>query len=213
MFRRFAEFVLILKWPLLLVISLVTAITGGAALRLQIDPSTETLFVKNTPEYKYYREYSDQYGSDQMIAVAVNTPEFFTLSNLKKLKKLTDEIGSYGQVERVLSLANAMNMKHKFMGLKVVPALEAYFEGKEEIEDLKQEILGSELFRNNLISADGKTAILLIHLKSSQKDRGSAGTFIDQLRKHLASYERPNLKFYQIPKNLSSSYHSHLLHE
>src|SRR5437868_2983941 len=106
MFRRFAVFVYMFKWPILLGLILVTLVMGMSVLKLQIDPSMETLFAKNTPEYRYYREYSERYGSDQMIAVAMATDDVFTMDNLKLLRDLTEEVSAFDNVERVMSLTN-----------------------------------------------------------------------------------------------------------
>src|SRR4051812_33908324 len=103
MFRRLAELILILKWPIFLGLLLVTLITGVAIFHLQIDPSMETLFVKNSFEYRYYRQYSEKYGSDQMIAVAMATPDLFRLKTLLRLKQITTRVAEFDQVERVVS--------------------------------------------------------------------------------------------------------------
>ena len=196
MFRRFAILVYNLKWPILLGLILITLIMGAGILRLEIDPSMETLFVKNSAEYKYYRDYSERYGSDQMIAVAMSTTDLFTIPNLKKLRELTQRIGAFQHVERVLSLSNAMDIKHKFIGVKVVPALYGVFDGDRELKDVKKDILANELYRNNLISRDGRVANILIYLKPVGKDLHLSGQVIEGLREMLAKEEKAGLKFY-----------------
>ena len=54
---------------------------------------------------------------------------------LEDLKTITDEIEAHEQVERVLSLANARDVRHKFMGVKVVPALKEVYEGKKSPQE------------------------------------------------------------------------------
>ncbi len=196
MFRRFAEFVLLLKWPLLLGILLITLINGNALFRLQIDPSTDTLFAKNSAEFKYYREYNEQYGSDQMIAIAMATGDLFTLPMLRRLDVLTKKIAAFPQVERVLSLANAMDIRHKFLGVKIEPVMKDVFEGEKSLSDLRTQVLDNELYRNNLISRDGRIANILVHLTSLKRDRESNGAFIEKIRKMLKELERPDIQFY-----------------
>src|SRR3989338_5252392 len=123
MFRKLAEMVLVLKWPLGLAMLLVTLATGYSIIKLRIDPSVETLFDKRSPEYEYYRVFTQQFGSDQLIAVAMRTHDLFEMENLRKLKYITEEISKMKKVERVLSLANAKDIQHKFMGVKVVTLL------------------------------------------------------------------------------------------
>ena len=197
MFRKFAEFIHHFRWPVLLVMLLSVYFFGLAVSRLSVDPSMETLFIKKSPEYQYYQQYRVKYGSDQMIAVAMSTEDLFTPENLKTLKSITDGIASYSQVERVISLANAQDIKHKMLGVKTVPALEGVFEGERSIADAKKDALHNELYVSNIVSKDGKVANILVYLKPAEKNSAAAnGAFIAALKEYLKDFEKPGLKFY-----------------
>lgn len=197
MFKRLAVFIFRHQWPIALTMVVITIIMAGAMTRIQIDPSMETLFDKKSHEYLYYRQYNERYGSDQMIAVAMaTTSHLFETDNLKKLKELTDKIPDLGGVERVLSLANAMDVRPKFIGVKTVPVFEGVMEGEKSLEELEQEVLSNELFVGNLISKNGKVANILVYLKPAGKDVNQSGNFIKTLRLYLAKEESPDLKFY-----------------
>lgn len=196
MFKRTAAFIYMFKWPISFALILITAITGLAITRLQIDPSMETLFIKSSPEYIYYRQYAEKYGSDQMIAVAMSTQDLFTIENLTQLKKITEAISKMEQVERVLSLSNVMDIRPKLVGVKIVPALEGVFEGNRNLKELRAESLKNELYLNNLISKDGMIATLLIYMKPAGKDVQKTGLFIENLRTYLDSEKRAGVDFY-----------------
>ncbi len=197
MFRQFAEFVHHFRWPVLLAMILSVLFFGFAVSRLAVDPSMETLFIKKSPEYQYYQQYRVKYGSDQMIAVAMSTEDLFTPEHLKTLKSITDGIASYAQVERVISLSNAMDIKHKMLGVKTVPALAGVFEGERSIEDVKKEVLRNELYVSNIVSKDGKIANIIVSLKPAEKNSAAAnGAFIEQLKAYLDDFEQPGVKFY-----------------
>lgn len=196
MFRRLVLFILHARWPVFLGLILITIITGSAVFKLQIDPSMETLFNKKSPEYLYFREYSQKYGSDQMIAVAMSSTDIFTAENLKILKELTDEIGAIKNIERVLSLSTAMDIKHKFIGVKTVPVYEGVLEGRKSLKELREEVLSNELYLNNLISRNGKVANILVYLKPSGEDVHQSGKCIEDIRERLTQREKDGLKFY-----------------
>ncbi|MBI3307537.1 MAG: MMPL family transporter [Candidatus Omnitrophica bacterium] len=196
MFRKFAEITYLFKWPIACAIILITIIMGQAIFKLEIDPSMETLFVKSSPEYLYYRAYSEKYGSDQMIAVAMATPDLFTLSNLRTLRNLTETIGRFDHVERVLSLSNSMSIRPKLIGIKIEPLFKDVLKGKRPVEELRKEVLGTELYVRNLVSTDGKVATILIHLKPTGKNLNLSGSVIKNLRQYLAKEESPGIRFY-----------------
>ncbi|HTL46755.1 MAG TPA: MMPL family transporter [Verrucomicrobiae bacterium] len=195
MIRKCAEFVLLIKWPLFQGLMLATLMAGFAATHLAIDPTVESLFIKKSDEYRYYREYRDRYGSDQLVAVAMETTDLFTQRNLKLLKKVSDHIAAAPQVENVLSLARVMDIHSKFLGVKIVPALAGVFEGTRTLEDARNAILSNELYVNNLVSKDGKHANIVLKLKASSS-RGKGADFIKDLRGFLAEEEIPGVKFY-----------------
>ena len=196
MFRRLNELILTVRWPLSLAVAVVTLLTGYLLTTLKIDPSIETLFDKTSLEYRHYSEFTTRYGSDQMIVIAMETEDFFEMAPLKKLRALTRQIEKMESVERVLSLANVMDIKHKFMGVKVVPALKDVWSGDKTPEEIRGDVLANELFRHNLVSADGKIANLIVYLKPARKRTGGAGGVIENLRLILAGYEQQGLTFY-----------------
>lgn len=196
MFRKFAAFIFRFKWPITFGLLLFTGFMVAAIPKLQIDPSMEPLFVKSSPEYLYYKQYSEKYGSDQMIALAMSTSDLFTLPNLKLLQKVTFDLEKFEQVEKVVSLANVMDIRSKFVGVKIVPALHEVFDGNRSLEELRQDILQNELYQNNLISSDGKIANILVYLKPLGNESGLNGAFIENLRKYLKRQTHPGIQFY-----------------
>jgi len=199
MFKRISEGVMHFRWPMMLLLALITMIFGGSIFGLQIDPTVETLFNKDTKAYRQYREFNEKFGSDQMIALAMETPDLFTLKQLLFLKELTSKIESMPQVERVLSLSNVMDVRPKFIGVKVVPALKDVYANHSDDEDIakaRKLILSNELYVNNLVSADGKSANTLIFLKPDSSNKESHGTFLRILTKVLDRAETAKRHFY-----------------
>ncbi len=196
MFRKTAELILLFKWPILLILIILTAVMGWGVRQVRIDPSVETLFAKNSPEYKYYDTCRKKYGSDSMVAIAMSTSDLFSVHNLQILKELTDTISNFPQVERVISLANTADIRHKFLGVKTVPIFKKLNEGHESLSEFRSQLLADELFVNNLISRDGKTAMIIVYLKAGSKDAKLSGVLIDKLVKFLKTLEKDGLKFY-----------------
>lgn len=196
MFRKIAQLIYYSKWPVGLSVILITGIMASAIFSLQIDPSMETMFIKNSPDYTYYRQYSQKYGSDQMIVVAMATTHLFTKVSLQKLKTITRDLERFENVERVLSLANAMDIRSKVIGVKVVPALEGVFEGERPLKELEESVLANELFVGNLVSKDGKIANFLIFLKPVEKDASVNGALIEKVRDYLAQRDGKGSRFY-----------------
>jgi len=196
MSRNFIKVILVLRWPLLLGLTLLTLILGLLATRVQIDPTTESLFQKTSEDYQFYRQFSEKFGSDHMIAIAMETPDLFTDENLNVLKEMTDELAIYDPVERVMSLTNAEDIQPRMIGVRVVPVMKRFFAGKDTAEEVRQKVLNNELYLNNLVSRDGTVANILIYMRGRSDDRSSRGRFIKGLYRYVKLQETATRKFY-----------------
>lgn len=188
-FRSYAVFLLRFRWGILILLAGLTAYFGAALPSLAIDPSMECFFEKNSPDYRDYRDYRAKFGSDQMISVAMATQNIFTQPHLEALEKITRDFEAIEGVDRVISLANAQDFKRKLFGIKLSPVLEGYREGS--LEELRQTVLGNELFRQNLVSEDGKVANILVFLKPGNLRSDTVGN----LRRYLDAFHG-DWKFY-----------------
>lgn len=196
LFRKLANTILFLRWPIFLLFALGTLLFSFAIPQLKIDPSTETLLAKNTPEYRFYQDFRNHFGSDHLIAIAIETSDYLTLSNLQWTKALTNILSSDNRVDRVMSLANALDIRHKTFGVKVEPLMEGVLEGEKPIEQFKGEVLTNPLVLGNLISKDGKVGAILIRLKAKPEDLNFLQGYVEELRKLLNSFPWPGIKFY-----------------
>ncbi len=195
-FGKVGELIHLFRWPLLAALVFATLFLAASVPSLKIDPSTETLFAKNTPEYHFYREFRDHFGSDNLIAIAIETPRYWTLRNLRRTRALTDRLSQDERVDRVASLTNALDIKHKVLGVKVEPAIAGVLEREKPVEIFKQEVLANPFFQGNLISQDGTVAAILVRLKAKPKDSNFLAGYVGDLRKLLDSFHWPGARFH-----------------
>lgn len=195
-FRKMTGAVLYLRWPTLVIFILATAFFGYAISKLQIDPSTETLFAKDLPEYQFYREFRNHFGSDHLIAIAIETPNYLRTHDLRLTHVLTRVLSSDRRIDRVLSLTNALDVKHKIFGVKVEPLIKGVFEGEKPVRQFRKEVLANPLILGNLLSRDGKVGAILIRLKAKPEDPRFLQGYVNDLRTFLKSFAWPQARFY-----------------
>ena len=197
-FRKFGEGILFLRWPILLLFVASTLLFGYAIRFLKIDPSTETLFAKNTSEYRFYQDFRKHFGSDSLIAIAIETPprDYLNFANLQWTWTLTRVLASDRRVDRVVSLTNVMDVKHKVFGVKVEPAIEGVLEEKKPFEEFRKEVLANPFIQGNLLSHDGKVGAILVRLKSKAGDPNFLKGYVSDLRSLLKGFPWQRAKFY-----------------
>ena len=163
---------LILKRPgiTLLLVALVVTFFGYHTPAFRLDASADLLVLEHDEALHYYRSIRARYGSDDYL-IATYTPveELFSDAVLADLQALRDELMAMDRVESVTSLLDVPLIQSPPVTLaelnQEVPTLLSPQTNKTLA---RQEFLSSPLYRNLLISPDGKTTALQIHFRRDE---------------------------------------------
>ncbi len=196
-FRRFAEMILTLRWPIILVFTLSTIFLIMSLPALKIDPSTETLFDKKSEDYKFYQEFRKNFGSDSLVAIAIDSSTgYLTYENLRWTRALTTVLSSDARVDRVVSLTNVMDIRHRMIGVKVEPVIAGVLEKQKPFAEFRKDVLSNPFVQGNLLSKDGRTGAILVRLKSKPDNPNYLKGYVGELRYLLKHFPWPHAKFY-----------------
>jgi len=131
--------------------------------KLEIDTSTEGFLLPTDPVRIGYSEFRKQFGCDEILVIEVRPPEIFSLGFLEKLRAFHLELErNVPYVDKVTSLLNARETRGEGDTLVVRDLLEKWPSSPEELADLEQRVLANELYRNVLISQDGKYTAVMV---------------------------------------------------
>lgn len=128
---------------------------------IQIDTTSEALLHDDDPNLLQYSEFRSHFGRPELIIIMVETEEIFEKGFLDRLKTFHQEIvDTVPYLETVTSLANIRDFSYDKPNLIVNDFLEDWPDA--DLEMLKAKAEASRLFRNFILSEDGKaTAIIL----------------------------------------------------
>jgi uncharacterized protein len=154
---------ILLLWVLVLVLLFVQL---G---KLKVDPSGDGIFDPHDPVRVAYDAFREMFGRDEMIMLAIDGSEIFEVDFLKKLQKLhVDLEENVPFAEEVNSLINARHTFGERDLLIVQDLMERFPETQAQLDNLKKTVLSSQLYRNQLISEDGKVTTILIKIDAFQ---------------------------------------------
>ncbi len=162
----------ILKNPKAIFVLLIIAILsfGYYTKNFRLDASSETLLLKDDPDLAYLKEISKRYGSKEFLILTYTPNEgMVTDSSLNNLLSLKYKIQSLNWVHSVITLLDVPLLSNSDAPLQ--ERLESFKTLKDEDIDKDRgfkEILNSPVFRNFVISEDGKTSGIIINIKQSQ---------------------------------------------
>ena len=177
-FESIARIIYRNRYKTLLISFLSTTAILSQIPKLTIDISTEGFLHKKDPILIDYNDFRDQFGRDELIVVAIKSPEVFDKNFLHRLKELHDDLtDNVPYVEDITDLINARNTRGEEDKLIVEDLLENWPETPEEIAQIKQRVFNNPIYKNTLISEDGQFTTILIKLQTYS----SAGVGIDLL--------------------------------
>ena len=127
----------------------------------KLDASSESIILEHDEALKYYQTSRAIYGSDDFLIV-VYTPreDLFAPASLARLKKLRDELARVDSVRTVHSILDVplLNSPEASLAeLRDVEGIRTLEMPSVDKELARKEFLESPVYRNNLISADGRT--------------------------------------------------------
>ena len=162
----------ILKKPKLVIFFLIFALLsiGYNSKDFRLDASSETLLIEGDPDLKYLQEISKRYGSKDFL-ILTYTPNESMISNtsVNNLLSLKYKIQSLAWVHSVITLLDIPLLDNSEAPLQ--ERLENFKTLKDDDVDKDRgfkEIISSPVFRNFVISEDGKTSGIIVYLKKKK---------------------------------------------
>ena len=193
MFAQFYQNI-ILKSPKSVFIILLIALLsfGYHSKDFRLDASSETLLIEGDPDLRYLQEISNRYGSKEFL-ILTYTPKEGMVSNISinNLLSLKYKIQSLDWVHSVITLLDIPLLNSSDAPLQ--ERLENFKTLKDEDVDRDRgfnEILSSPVFRNFVISEDGKTSGIIVNIKKhknlediSNKSKEEIDFYKDSIKK------------------------------
>jgi predicted RND superfamily exporter protein len=161
----------ILKNPKsIFVILLITLLSFGYYSKdFRLDASSETLLIEGDPDLEYLREITERYGSKEFLVLTYTPNEgMVTDTSVNNLLSLKYKIQSLDWVHSVITLLDIPLLNNSDAPLQ--ERLEDFKTLKDEGVDKDRgfkEILNSPVFRNFVISEDGKTSGIIVNIKQN----------------------------------------------
>ena len=164
---------IVLKKPKAIFILLIVALLGFGyfSKNFRLDASSDTLLIEGDPDLKYLREVTERYGAKEFLVLTYTPKEAMTSeSSMNNLLSLKYKIQSLDWVHSVITLLDIPLLRSSDDTL--AERLKNFSTLKSEGIDKERgfnEILNSPVFRNFVISEDGKTTGIIVNLKKDER--------------------------------------------
>ncbi|NOY71202.1 MAG: MMPL family transporter [Gammaproteobacteria bacterium] len=191
-FRSFGYFIFDNKFKVLLALLLILAGFISQIPKITADMSSEGSLHEDDPILLQYNQFRAQFGQDDVVLLAIETPDLFTDKTLLKLKNFHNELKeNVPYLDKIDSLINARDTRGEEDSLIVEDLFKKLPENSEEMAERKSLALGSKLFKNLFISDDGKFTVILIrtnaHAVENTDDENLLEGFEEETTKKMDS--------------------------
>ena len=172
MFVQFYQNI-ILKNPrsIFLILILTLLSFGYYSKDFRLDASSETLLIEGDPDLKYLQKISDRYGSKEFLILTYTPKESMISDNsINNLLSLKYKIQSLDWVHSVITILDIPLLNSS--DAPIQERLENFKTLKDEEVNKNrgfQEILSSPVFRNFVVSEDGKTSGIIVNIKKNKE--------------------------------------------
>ncbi len=189
---------IILKNPKsIFIILLITLISFGYHSKdFRLDASSETLLIEGDPDLKYLQEISERYGSKEFLILTYTPNEgMVSDASINNLLSLKYKIQSLDWVHNVVTLLDIPLLNSSDAPLQ--ERLESFKTLKDEGIDKNRgfnEIVNSPVFRNFVISEDGKTSGIIVYIKKNEQLKDIQKKTKEEIEKHKDQLKKQNHK-------------------
>ncbi|MFP6756678.1 MAG: MMPL family transporter [Alphaproteobacteria bacterium] len=144
---------------------------GYHAKDFKLDASADSLLLEDDADLKLFRKIHQRYpSSDLLIVTYTPDQDLFSDQALEALKQLREDLKSVASVDTVFTILDAplLNISDQPFEemIKDIPSLEKPGIDRAKAKD---ELLNSPIYRELIVSADGRTTALLLELVEEQR--------------------------------------------
>ena len=168
MVERYIRWVLKHRALVVGVCLVVSAAAVGVVTKGVFASSLVKLFLGDSPDYKRFQSLSNEFGSGDLIFIAVDNAKVFTPEGWEALERVADQIQTLEAFSEATTLADADYMETVDDTLMVEPYRSAVEQGTKSLEELKEHVKTDRFLKGSFISDDLMSVMMVLEVDTEQ---------------------------------------------
>ncbi|MBU2651062.1 MAG: MMPL family transporter [Bacteroidetes bacterium] len=161
--NKIARNIYTFRWLIIILVVLITAFAGYQIPNIQINSDVISNLPDEDKDARLLKEIGNKYGGNSIGMVILEAEDIFRPEILERIAQLTDTIAGISGVYSVTSLSNMMDIQTGEYGMEIGKLIDEYDlpDTQEELDHLRARVMSKDLYRGNLISADGTATVVM----------------------------------------------------
>jgi len=170
--RRFEQRLLARPWWTLAAVIAACALFASWIPDFRLDASADSLLLEGDPDLRYYRAIRARYGSDDYLIITWSLSpdrDLFDDAELAVLGRLRDQLRALPGIEKVTTILDVPLLASPPITLEELQqSVPTLLSPRTDRALARRELTESPLYRQLLMSIDGKTTAILINLQKDE---------------------------------------------
>jgi len=164
--ERFSEKIIRLRWVIILLVIILTAFFGYYIKYLKINSDVLSSLPDSDPAALLYKNIGDEFGSNNIGMVVLETDNIFKADVIEHVKQITDSLKVTEGVSNVTSITSILDIKSTEEGLEIGKLVDEYNlpATKSQLDSLKNYVFSKDMYKGNIISEDGTATLIIFTL-------------------------------------------------
>ena len=165
--KQFAAWIIRFRLFLLAGIAILTVFFAYQLTNLKIDGDILNYLPQDDPVVVQFREIGEKFGGNSLAIIALETQDVFNPRTLARIDAITSKFQALPEISQVLSLTDILDIKKIPDGIEVGKLIPrgCIPQDPYELHNLREYALSKDMYRGNLVSADGRTALIIARVR------------------------------------------------
>ena len=174
----------------------ITIFLGWFAAQVKFDNTIETYFLEE--DLKDYRQFLNQFGTDEIIAIAFGGEDVFTVANLQLIDTISKKLENLPNIRRVISLTTAKIVYGEGKNVSFNSLISEIPATPDELISIKKKALSDPFIPGTLISADARNTAIVAEIDHIIGEFDYKVDLLSQIRDFLRKEEIKTGKHFSI---------------
>lgn len=192
--ERLSGLIIRFRWSIIVFTLLITIALGYQITKIRINSDVINSLPDDDPHASLFKDIGERFGGNKIGMIILQSDNIFQPEVLGHIGQITDSLQMMEGISSVTSITNIVSISGGDEGLEVGKLIDEYNlpQTEDELATLKEKALSEELYKGFIISADGKSSIIMFTMMES----ADAGSLAKRIKEMIADMQLPEQIYY-----------------